>query len=224
MARESLQRQRMRVSTILDRLIAAYPDAKVGLDYTTPLELLIATILSAQCTDERVNQVTVHLFAKYRTASDYLRVPAEELEEDIRSTGFYRNKAKHIRACCEQLLERFNGTVPQTLEELITLPGVGRKTANCVLSNCWNIPGITVDTHVTRISNLLGFVRTTDAVKIEMALMKIIDRERWNLWNHAIITHGRRTCRARRPDCNACVIHDLCPASQAVTTTRTRST
>ncbi len=213
MPRESLANQRLRLAVIIHRLVAAYPDAKVGLDYTTPLELLIATILSAQCTDERVNIVTKTLFAKYKTPEDYLRVPAEELEADIRPTGFYRNKAKNIRACCDQLITRFGGHVPETLDELVTLAGVGRKTANCVLSNCFNIPGVTVDTHVTRITNLLGFVKTTDAVKIEDALMKLMDEDLWNVFNHAIITHGRRTCIARRPQCNSCAINDLCPSA-----------
>lgn len=198
---------------ILDRLESTYHDAKVGLDFTTPFELLIATILSAQCTDDRVNIVTKSLFPKYRSPQDYLLVPVEELEQDIHSTGFYKNKAKSIRGCCERLIEHFSGTVPSTLEELITLPGVGRKTANCVLSNCFNIPGITVDTHVTRIMNLLGMVATTDAVKIEYALMELVPQERWNTMNHAIITHGRRTCIARRPQCDVCPVNDLCPSA-----------
>lgn len=212
--RESRAVRRDRLAVILDRLAAAYPDARVGLDFTTPFELLIATILSAQCTDERVNIVTKSLFAKYRSPDDYLRVPLEELEQDIHSTGFYRNKAKNIQACCKRLIEVFQGEVPVTLEELITLPGVGRKTANCVLSNCFDIPGITVDTHVTRIMNLLGMVNTTDAVAIEFELMKIVDTERWNAMNHLIITHGRRTCIARRPQCGTCPITDLCPSAQ----------
>lgn len=212
--RESRAVRRDRLAVILDRLAAAYPDARVGLDFTTPFELLIATILSAQCTDERVNIVTKSLFAKYRSPDDYLRVPLEELEQDIHSTGFYRNKAKNIQACCKRLIDVFQGEVPVTLEELITLPGVGRKTANCVLSNCFDIPGITVDTHVTRIMNLLGMVNTTDAVAIEFELMKIVDTERWNAMNHLIITHGRRTCIARRPQCGTCPIADLCPSAQ----------
>ncbi|MBU3742612.1 MAG: endonuclease III [Candidatus Kapabacteria bacterium] len=214
MARESLTNKQARLALILDRLAAAYPDAKVGLDFTSPLELLIATILSAQCTDERVNIVTKSLFAKYRTAADYVDVPVEELELDIKSTGFYRNKAKNIQACCQQLIERFGGNVPTTLDELVTLAGVGRKTANCVLSNCYNIPGITVDTHVTRISNLLKLVNSQDAVKIEFALMKLMPEERWNAFDHLIITHGRRTCIARRPQCQTCVIRDCCPSAQ----------
>lgn len=211
--RESRALRRTRLAEIIDRLAAAYPDARVGLDYTTPFELLIATILSAQCTDERVNVVTKALFAKYRSASDYLGVPVEELEQDIHSTGFYRNKAKNIQGCCKQLIARFNSEVPTTLDELVTLPGVGRKTANCVLSNCFDIPGITVDTHVTRIMNLLGMVNTTDAVQIEFELMKLLDSDRWNVMNHLIITHGRRTCIARRPLCSTCSIADLCPSA-----------
>ena len=212
-SRETKANKRKRIVEVLDKLAAAYPDAKVGLDYTTPLELLIATILSAQCTDERVNKVTPKLFAKYRTVDDYYLVPQEELEVDIHSTGFYKNKAKNIQQCCRQLRERHNGEVPVTIDELTNLAGVGRKTANCVLSNCFNVPGITVDTHVTRISNLLRFVKSTDAVKIEFALMDLIPIERWNEFDHSIITHGRRTCIARRPQCAACVIHDLCPSA-----------
>lgn len=200
-----------RATKILSRLATAYPDARVGLDFNTPFELLIATILSAQCTDERVNVVTTSLFLKYRAPADYVATSQEELESDIFSTGFYKNKAKNIRACCAMLLEHFNGVVPQTLDELVTLPGVGRKTANCVLSNCFNIPALTVDTHVTRISNLLGFVNTTDAVKIEYALMDIVPMQQWNAFDTLIITHGRRTCIARRPMCDVCSISDLCP-------------
>jgi endonuclease-3 len=212
--RESRANKRERLALILDRLASAYPDARVGLDFTTPFELLIATILSAQCTDERVNVVTKSLFAKYRSPADYVQVPVEELEQDIHSTGFYRNKAKNIQACCQRLIEHYHAEVPMTLDELVTLPGVGRKTANCVLSNCFNIPGITVDTHVTRIMNLLGMVTTTDAVAIEFELMKLLDSERWNAMNHSIITHGRRTCIARRPQCDVCPIADLCPSAQ----------
>ncbi len=211
--RESRAAKTERLAAILDHLATAYPDAKVGLDYTTPFELLIATILSAQCTDERVNIVTKSLFAKYRTPQDFLAVPVEELEEDIRPTGFYKNKAKNIRGCCQRLIEAFGGEVPTVLDDLVTLPGVGRKTANCVLSNCFDIPGITVDTHVTRIMNLLGIVATEDAVKIEYALMDLVPQERWNAMNHLIITHGRRTCIARRPRCNECPVSGLCPSS-----------
>jgi len=202
-----------RATKILELLAKAYPDARVGLDFNTPFELLIATILSAQCTDERVNIVTRDLFGKYHGPADYIAVSQEELEADIHSTGFYKNKARNIRACCAQLVENFNGDVPRTLEELITLSGVGRKTANCVLSNCFNIPALTVDTHVTRLSNLLGFVDSTDAVKIEFALMDIVPKEQWNAFDTLIITHGRRTCIARRPKCDVCTIRDLCPVT-----------
>lgn len=212
--RESQTAKSQRLNTILDRLAVAYPDARVGLDFTSPLELLIATILSAQCTDERVNIVTKSLFARYRQPVDYATAPIEELEEAVRSTGFYKNKARNIQQCCRQLIDQFGGQVPQTLEELVTLAGVGRKTANCVLSNCFDIPGLTVDTHVTRISNLLGLVTTQDAVKIEFAFMKILASDRWNEFDRLVITHGRRTCIARRPQCYGCPISDLCPSAQ----------
>ena len=211
--RESQTNRKARLVKILDELVSAYPDARVGLDFTTTFELLVATILSAQCTDERVNIVTKTLFKKYHTPQDFLDVPAEELEMDIHSTGFYRNKAKNIRGCCTKLIAEFNSQVPQTLVELITLPGVGRKTANCVLSNCFGIPGITVDTHVTRIMNLLGIVGTDDAVKIEFALMDLVPKVRWNAMNHLIITHGRRICIARRPQCGVCPVNSCCPSA-----------
>lgn len=212
--RESKAAKSQRLNVILDRLAVAYPDARVGLDFSSPLELLVATILSAQCTDERVNMVTPALFARFKTASDYADAPVDELEEYVRSTGFYKNKARNIKECCRQLQERYGGQVPETLDELVTLAGVGRKTANCVLSNCFDVPGLTVDTHVTRISNLLGFVSTQDAVKIEFALMEILDSSRWNEFDRLIINHGRRTCIARRPRCSECVISHLCPSAQ----------
>jgi endonuclease-3 len=211
---ESQSAKSRRLNNILDRLAVAYPDARVGLDFTSPLELLIATILSAQCTDERVNIVTKSLFARYRQPEDYAAAPIEELEEAVHSTGFYKNKARNIQQCCRQLIDQFGGEVPQTLDELVTLAGVGRKTANCVLSNCFDIPGLTVDTHVTRISNLLGLVSTQDAVKIEYALMKILASDRWNEFDRLVISHGRRTCIARRPQCSGCPIIDLCPSAQ----------
>lgn len=211
--RESKNARRERLASILDSLEKAYPDAKVGLDFRTPFELLVATILSAQCTDERVNIVTKSLFKKYKKPQDYLDVPQEELEEDIRSTGFFRNKARNVQGAARELLKSFDGKVPDTLDELVTLPGVGRKTANCVLSNCFDIPGVTVDTHVTRISNLLGLVTTNDAVKIEFALMELMPPSDWNRFDHLIITHGRRTCIARRPKCSECSISDRCPSA-----------
>lgn len=211
---EKIQDQRRRMIEVLQTLTIAYPDAKVGLDYTNEFELLIATILSAQCTDERVNQVGATLFTKYKSPTDFLRVDVEELEQDIRPTGFYKNKAKHIRGCCEMLVRTFNSQVPQSLEELVQLPGVGRKTANCVLSNCYGKPAITVDTHVTRLSNLLGFVTTVNAEHIEIHLMNITNEDQWNSLNLLFITHGRRICIARRPKCAECSIAHLCPSAR----------
>src|SRR5262249_8033101 len=194
-----------------DGLHALYPDAHCELDFQTPLQLLIATILSAQCTDARVNKVTPGLFARYPDAAAFAAAPQEELEEAIRSTGFYRNKAKAIRSCTADIVNRFGGEVPRTLEELTTLQGVGRKTANVVLGNAFGIPGVVVDTHVTRLSNRLGLVRETDAVKIEFALMPIVPRDRWTVFSHWLILHGRRVCAARKPNCAACAIAAHCP-------------
>ncbi len=204
-----------RIVAILEELEKVYVDSFEGLDYSNPLQLLVATILSAQSTDKLVNTVTPALFKKYRGAEDYTRVPVEELEQDIRSTGYYRSKAKHIQGCCAMLIDKYGGQVPDTMEELIQLPGVGRKTANCVLSQCFGQQGLTVDTHVNRIANLLGLVESTDPVKIEYALMEIVPHQRWNRFNELIITHGRKTCIARRPQCGICVIVDLCPSRQA---------
>lgn len=212
--RESKTAKRERVNVILDRLSRSYPDAKVGLDFETPLQLLIATILSAQCTDARVNMVTPGLFEKYPTVHDFAHAQIEELEDAVRTTGFYKNKARNIQLCCRQLIERHSGNVPETMQDLTQLAGVGRKTANCVLTNCFGIQGITVDTHVTRISNLLGLVNDEDAVRIEFALMELIPKERWNEFNHSIIAHGRATCIARRPKCDQCPISDLCPSAR----------
>ncbi|GMV53945.1 MAG: endonuclease III [Ignavibacteria bacterium] len=201
------------LTKILNRLEKAYPDARVGLDFSNPVELLIATILSAQCTDARVNIVTKQLFAKYRRPEDYVHVSSEELQADIRPTGFFKNKAHHIKQCCAMLIRDFNGQVPSTMDDLLKLPGVGRKTANCVLSNCFNIPGITVDTHVIRVSNRLGLVDTPDPIKIELLLSQQMLPKRWNQFNHLIITHGRTTCVARRPRCSDCAVSDLCPSA-----------
>ena len=178
--------------------------------------MLIATILSAQCNDARVNIVTRELFQKYRQPSDYLAVEQEELEADIRSTGFYKNKAKNIRECCRGIIERFGGEVPQTMEELITLAGVGRKTANVLLGNWFGKnDGITVDTHVTRIMNLLGFVKTTNAERIEKELMPLVPQHLWAEFTHLIISHGREVCIARRPQCSQCSLSPYCPSSLA---------
>ncbi len=177
--------------------------------------MLIATILSAQCTDERVNIVTQTLFKKYKTPLDFTRVPAEELERDIYSTGFYKAKARNIQLCCSQLIERFEGEIPQTMEELHSLSGVGRKTANVVLGNAFGKnEGVTVDTHVTRICNLLGIVSSTNPEKIERELMEIVPKEKWTMFTHLIISHGRAICIARRPKCGECVLSSLCPSSR----------
>lgn len=207
---------RQRVPEILRRLAQAYPDARCSLDFTNPLELLVATILSAQCTDERVNLVTKELFRKYRTPQDYLSVPAEELEQDIRSTGFYRNKAKAIRGACHALLERFDGQVPRTMEELLSLPGVARKTANVVLGNAYGVvEGVVVDTHVARVSKRLGLTVHNDPAKIERDLMALVPREEWLSLSHRLIAHGRAVCEARRPRCGECPLAEVCPSAGA---------
>lgn len=215
MPRESLNARKKRVGTILHRLKQAFPDAKSALDFSNPLELLIATILAAQCTDERVNQVTKTLFKKYRNAQDYVTVAQEELEHDIRSTGFFRNKAKSIKACCRAIVERHAGQVPNTLEELVELGGVGRKTANVVLGNAFGMPGIAVDTHVKRLSGLLGLTAHNDPDRIEEDLMKAVPEKDWTALGHLFAAHGRKTCIARRPRCDECVLSDLCPSSKA---------
>ncbi|HYW29793.1 MAG TPA: endonuclease III [Gaiellales bacterium] len=200
---------------ILDRLAAEHPGARIALDYTTPLELLVATILSAQCTDARVNVVTPPLFRRCRTPEDYLALPPAELEEMIRPTGFFRNKAKAIRAACADIVERFDGRVPETLDDLVTLHGVGRKTAAVVSSNAFGRrDGIAVDTHVGRVSRRLGLTRHTDPVKVERALMRLFPRERWLQVSDVLIFHGRRVCDARRPRCEACAVNDVCPSSR----------
>ena len=187
-----------------------YPEAACTLRFSNPLELLVATVLSAQCTDERVNQVTPSLFAKYPTARDYANAPLEELENDIRSTGFYRNKAKNIRKSCEIIQERFAGRVPCRLEALTELPGIGRKTANVVLGNACGVPAITVDTHVARVSRRLGLTHQKDPVKIEKDLMALLPGDRWTLLSHQLIQHGRRICAARKPRCPRCFLLRLC--------------
>lgn len=201
---------------LLERLEALHPDAHCELDYRNPLELLIATILSAQCTDERVNQVTRKLFQKYRGPADYLAVPEEELQEDIRQTGFFRNKARSIRGACQRILEVYGGEVPDTMEELLTLPGVARKTANVVLSNAFGkAEGIAVDTHVGRLAQLMGITAQTDPNKIERDLLAYFPPEKWGLINHLLIFHGRRVCNARQPQCEICPLNDVCPSAFA---------
>jgi len=211
---KTLQARQARVAAILPILKRTYPQAKCSLDHRTPLELLVATILSAQSTDERVNIVTKDLFKKYRTAKDYATVPQEELERDIHSTGFYRNKAKSLRAMAQALLDKHGGKVPQTMDELTALAGVGRKTANVVLGNAFNTNvGVVVDTHVTRLSWRLGLTKEKDAVKIEQDLMQIIPQEDWALFSHLLIFHGRQTCQARNPDCEHCPLRPHCPSA-----------
>jgi endonuclease III len=201
-----------RLKTIISRLKKGHPDATLALHYSSPFELLISLILAAQCTDDKVNEVTGSLlFRKYRTPADYVRVPAAELEADIRPTGFYRNKTRSVQRCCEQLIERFGGDVPQTLEELTSLPGVGRKTANIVLGNAFGQPAIGVDTHVMRLSQRLGLSTHTDADKIEADLTAIVPRREQIHFCHLLQFHGRRVCAARSPRCFECVIADLCP-------------
>jgi endonuclease-3 len=211
----TIELRRQRVAAILPILKRTYPAAKCSLDHRTPLELLVATILSAQSTDERVNIVTKDLFKKYRTAEDYANVPQEELERDIHSTGFYRNKAKSIRAMAQALIERFGGNVPDTMEALTSLAGVGRKTANVVLGNAFgkNV-GIVVDTHVTRLSGRLGLTKHEDAAKIEQDLMPIVPQEDWTLFSHLLIFHGRAICQARNPQCEQCPIRQFCPSAE----------
>ena len=206
-----------RVPAILDLLDKTYPEAKISLDFSNPLELLVATVLSAQCTDVRVNQVTKELFKKYQTAADYADVPLEELEEDIRPTGFFRNKAKSLQNCGAVLVEKHQAEVPDTLEELVKLPGIGRKTANVILGNAFNTPGVVVDTHVGRISQRLGLTQQRDPVKIEFDLMELIPQEKWTLFSHQLIQHGRSVCKARKPQCPECPLLEHCDHGQEAT-------
>ena len=206
------------VLIILPELKRLYPDAKCSLDHTSPLELLVATILSAQCTDARVNIVTKTLFKTYRTAADYAAATQEELEKHIASTGFYRNKAKSIRSMAADLVKTHAGQVPRTMEELTLLAGVGRKTANVVLGNAFGInAGITVDTHVTRLSSRLGLTKTDDAVKIEQDLIPLVPQEDWTLFSHLLICHGRAVCPARAPKCTECTLAPHCPSAGKTT-------
>lgn len=201
-----------RTTEIIKRLKKQYPDAHCALIHTNAFELLIATILSAQCTDIRVNIVTAELFRKYRSPKDYVAASQEELEQDIRSTGFYRNKAKNIRAASEKIIENFGGEVPKTMEELLTLNGVARKTANVVLGNAFGTAsGVVVDTHVKRLSNRLGLTKETNPVKVERDLEKLVAKKNWVMFPHWLIWHGRETCKARKPNCAECVLEEICP-------------
>ena len=201
-----------RAAAVVRLLRRQYPDATCSLDFHTPLELLVATILSAQCTDERVNIVTRDLFRKYRSAADYAHAPIAELEKDIQSTGFYRNKAKSIRNCCRLLVQQYNGQVPQKIDQLVELPGIGRKTANVILGTAFGIAsGVVVDTHVTRLSHRLGLSQEKDAEKIERDLMAAIPGKQWIAFSHRMIQHGRRVCVARKPHCDVCPLNAICP-------------
>lgn len=203
-----------RIGEILKRLKASYPHATCSLHYSNAFELLVATILSAQCTDERVNFVTKTLFKKYTRPEDYLKVPEDELQNDVRTTGFFGNKTKSIRGTSKKLIENFGGKVPSTMEELLTLPGVARKTANVVLGNVFHIAdGIVVDTHVRRVSQRLGLTKEIVPEKIEQDLMKLVPKKDWIQFSHRIILHGRHVCKAQKPDCYNCILNDLCPSS-----------
>ncbi len=216
MPRESLKNKIARTASIIAGLKRAYPDAHCELNFASPLELLVATILSAQCTDVQVNIVTEKLFKKYRSARSFAEVELSELENDIRRIGLFRNKAKNIQACCRKLMEHHGGEVPRTMEELVALDGVGRKTANVVLGNAFNINhGVVVDTHVARLSGLLRLSRSKTPEKIEKDLMTLVPREEWTLFSHWLIWHGRRRCPARRPDCVNCEISGLCPSADS---------
>jgi len=201
----------LRIIALLEK---EHPDAKIALHYTNPLELLVATILSAQCTDERVNVVTKELFKKYSKAEDYANADLKVLEQDIRTTGFYRNKAKNVKKCCLMLVEKYNLQVPRTMEELLELPGVARKTANIVLSNAYGvIEGVAVDTHVRRLAQRLGLTESDDPAKIEADLMNIVPRDKWMRITDLLIFHGRRVCVAKKPKCDACVLNRICPSA-----------
>jgi endonuclease III len=213
-ARKRVGPKKLRIGPIVERLAVEHADAAIALRFVNPLELLVSVMLSAQTTDVNVNRVTEKLFLKYRRPEDYLAVPPEELEQDIFATGFYRQKAKSLRGTMRMLLEEYGGEVPQTLDQLIRLPGVARKTANVVSSELGNSQGVVVDTHVRRLSQRLGLTREEDPVKIERDLMKIVPREDWARFPHLLIWHGRRVCIARRPLCEDCTINDLCPASR----------
>ena len=212
MPRENHATRYARTQKIISALKRTYPDAHCELVFSNPLQLLIATILSAQCTDKRVNIVTAELFKKYRSAKDFAAAPLADLEAAVKTTGFFRNKAKNIKACCTTLAEKFGGEVPRTMDELHALAGVGRKTANVVLGNAFNINiGVVVDTHVTRLANRLGLAKGTDAVKLELELDQLVPQNEWTLFSHWLIWHGRRRCAARSPDCADCEIKNLCP-------------
>ena len=213
-ARRHVGQKRERVGPIIERLAAEHADATIALRFRSPLELLVSVLLSAHTTDVNVNRVTQSLFEKYHRPEDYLAVPQEELERDIYATGFFRQKTKSLRGTMTMLIEEFDGEVPRSIDELVRLPGVARKTANVVAAELGNPQGIVVDTHVRRLSQRLGFTKQEDPVKIERDLVKLVPREDWGRFPHLLIWHGRRVCIARRPLCEVCVVNDLCPASR----------
>lgn len=200
-----------RIRRIVRELATLYPDVECALDYANPLQLLVSTILSAQCTDARVNQVTPPLFARYPDAAAFATADKEELEQLIHSTGFFRNKARNIMRCCQQLVEKHNGQVPRTMAELVQLPGIGRKTANVILGNAFAVPGIPVDTHVGRLSRRMGLTLLTNPVKVERDLMALLPKKEWTLFGHRMIFHGRQVCHARKPRCDDCTLARFCP-------------
>lgn len=210
---ESMKKKKERMEVIFELLDPLYTREKTALRYKTPFQLLISTILSAQCTDKQVNKVTTTLFKKYKRPEDYINVPIVELEEDIRPTGFYKNKAKSIKGCAQGLLDLFQGKVPATMEEMIRLPGVGRKTANCVLGAAYDIPGVVVDTHVKRLSLRLGLTGNQNPDKIEKDVEKLLPKERWRRFSDILIYHGRAICKARKPDHDRCPVFSLCPSN-----------
>ena len=206
--------EKEKIQEIIRLLEAEHPDAKIALEFSNPLELLVATMLSAQCTDKRVNEVTKTLFKKYRKPEDYVNVELEELEKDIKPTGFYKNKARNLKRCCKVLIEKYNSKVPRSMEEMLKLPGVGRKTANLVLSNAYGIvEGIAVDTHVRRVARRLGLTENSNPEKIEKDLMEKVPREKWARFTDLLIFHGRRVCSSRKPKCSNCVLNKLCPSA-----------
>ncbi len=207
------EQAKQRVKNIWPVLKKKYPDAKTALKFVNPLELLIATILSAQCTDVRVNMVTPGLFKKYKSAKDWAKADIKQIESDIRTTGFYHNKAVSIKSACTRIVEQFGGKVPGTMAELVELPGVGRKTANVVLGNAFGVPAIACDTHVIRLSRRLGLSENSDPVKLEFDLAEIVPKKNWTMFSHVLILHGRNICKARKPDCENCPISKNCPAA-----------
>ncbi len=213
MINENIKQKRIRAKKIIDIFDVEYPEVTIQLNFLTPFELLVATILSAQCTDARVNIITEELFKKYNTPQDFVDISQVELEKLIFSAGFYKVKATNIKAAAEKLISEFNSTVPSTMEDLLKLPGVGRKTANVILNHCFNTPGIVVDTHVIRIANRLGFVETSKPENIEFELMEIIPKEKWVIFTHYLINHGRKVCKGHKPDCENCKISYFCPSA-----------